>query len=84
MLRDPDEEKFDYFAWYGRKMKTQELRLKSKEELAELLRENRKKFDEERFLAREGKAKNVKSLKLIRKDIARILTLLGEKAEGRT
>ena len=46
--------------------------------------EYRKKLETERFLAREGKVKNVKNLKLIRKDIARILTLLGEKAEGRT
>ncbi len=65
-------------------MKTQELRQKSKNDLMELLMEYRKKLETERFLAREGKVKNVKNLKLIRKDIARILTLLGEKAEGRT
>ncbi|MBU6415355.1 50S ribosomal protein L29 [Patescibacteria group bacterium] len=54
------------------------MRQKPNDELRLLLKEHRQKLEHERFLAKEGKAKNVKSVKLIRKDIARMLTLLRE------
>ena len=57
-------------------MKTVELRQKSKEELKELLEEKRIKAEEVRLALRQKKTKNVKELSLIKKDIARILTLL--------
>lgn len=59
-------------------MKILELRQKPKTELNELLLEKRAKLAELRFLLYQKKAKNVKELSVIRKDIARILTLLKE------
>jgi len=57
-------------------MKIVEFRQKSKEELKTLLEEKRRHADELRFLLSQKKAKNVKELANIKKDIARILTLL--------
>lgn len=57
-------------------MKTTDLRGKSEGELKEILQEKRQRVDELIFLLRQKKVKNVKELSLVRKDIARILTLL--------
>lgn len=57
-------------------MRIQELRQKSKPELALLLRERLQRRDELRFLLPQKKVKNVKELAAVRKDIARIQTLL--------
>ena len=57
-------------------MKIAELRKKSQKELQELLREKRVRTDELQFLLRQKKVKNVKELFGLKKDIARILTLL--------
>lgn len=57
-------------------MKVNELRQKSKEELEALLQEKKSRVDELRFLLQQKKAKNVKEAAGIKKDIARILTLL--------
>lgn len=57
-------------------MKTAELRKKSKEELKELLQRERSKADELSWLLRQKKAKNVKELSGVKKNIARIMTLL--------
>lgn len=57
-------------------MKPHELREKSKEELEELLKDNKAKAAELRFLLPQKKVKNVKELMKIKKDIARIITLL--------
>lgn len=57
-------------------MKIQELRQKSKGELGELLEEKRTRLAELHFLLRQKKVKNVKEAAAIKKDIARILTLL--------
>lgn len=57
-------------------MKIAGLRQKSKEELKELLLEKRRRVDELHFLLRQKKVKNVKETANIKKDIARILTLL--------
>jgi len=59
-------------------MKIQELRQKSKEELRSLLQEKRKRLEELNFLLHQKKVKNVKEPAAIKKDIARILTLLKE------
>lgn len=57
-------------------MKIVELRQKSKEELMELLREKKTRIDELKFMLHQKKVKNVKEPANIKKDIARIMTLL--------
>ncbi len=60
-------------------MKAKELRQKTDQELSKLLSDLRKKFQEEYLNLKQGKTKNVKILKLIKKDIARILTIINER-----
>ena len=57
-------------------MKIQELRTKSKEELQALLAEKRQRLEEVRWLVGQKKSKNVKEAFFLRKEIARILTLI--------
>jgi len=57
-------------------MKMNELRQKSNEELAGLMRGSRLRIDELRFLLRQNKIKNVKETSAIKKDIARIQTII--------
>lgn len=57
-------------------MKIQELKTKSKEELQALLKEKRQRLEEARWLTTQKKAKNVKEAFFLRKEIARILTLI--------
>lgn len=52
------------------------MRQKSKDELQELLREKKWRIDELRFLLDQKKVKNVKEIAGVKKDIARIMTLL--------
>lgn len=59
-------------------MKVRELREKTKEELRRVLEEKRSRHAELRFLSRQRKVKNVREISAIKKDIARILTLLGQ------
>jgi len=57
-------------------MKIAELRQKSKEELKKLLQDSRERLRQLRFDLAAGKVKNVRELRKIKKDIARILTIL--------
>ena len=57
-------------------MKMNELRRKSREELAALLVQRRERIGALRFLLQQKKVKNVKEVALLKKDVARILTLL--------
>ena len=57
-------------------MKTQELRQRTKEELMHLLAESRKKMRELRFNLAAGKVKNIREIKKLKREIARILTIL--------
>jgi len=57
-------------------MKTTELQQKSKSELQKILSDNREKLRQLRFDLAAGKVKNVREVRKIKKDIARILTLL--------
>ncbi|OHA08976.1 MAG: 50S ribosomal protein L29 [Candidatus Sungbacteria bacterium RIFCSPLOWO2_01_FULL_59_16] len=57
-------------------MKAVLLRKKSAEELRAFLREKRLRREELELDIRQKKAKNVKEIREVRKDIARILTLL--------
>lgn len=60
-------------------MKIIELRQKSKEDLFSMLDGERHRAEELRIELHERKVKNVRELGKIRKDIARILTLIKEK-----
>jgi len=57
-------------------MKTTELQQKSKSELQKILSDDREKLRQLRFDLAAGKVKNVREVRKIKKDIARILTLL--------
>ncbi len=57
-------------------MKISELRQKSKEELQRLLIENRERLRGLGFDLASGKVKNVREIRGLKKEIARILTLL--------
>lgn len=58
------------------KIKIKDLRDKNQRELTDLLTDEREKFLSLRTKSHESKPKNVKSAREIRKNIARILTLL--------
>jgi len=60
-------------------MKTLELAQKSKSELQKLWQENKERLRQLSFDLVSGKVKNVREIRKIRKDIARILTILREK-----
>lgn len=59
-------------------MKVRELRQKPKTELDKLLKEKKTRLLNLRFDLSEGRVKNIREIKEIKKDIARILTLLNE------
>jgi ribosomal protein L29 len=59
-------------------MKAADLRKKLPAELKELLEEKKKRRDELVEALRQKKAKNVKDLSAVKKDIARILTVMRE------
>jgi large subunit ribosomal protein L29 len=62
--------------------KTKELKLKSDEELNQLLSDSQRKLRELRFNLASGKVKNVRAIRVLKKDIARILTILNEKSQN--
>jgi large subunit ribosomal protein L29 len=57
-------------------MKIKEIKQKSKSELQKTLRELREKLRQLRFDLEAGKVKNIREVRTIKKDIARILTCL--------
>jgi len=60
-------------------MKLSELKQKSRKELQKLLQNNQDKLRQLRFDLASGKVKNVREIRQIKKDIARILTKLCQK-----
>ncbi len=59
-------------------MKAFEIKQKSKKELKEALIEKKEKLRQLRFNLASGKVKNVREIRMIKKEIARILTFLSE------
>ncbi len=57
-------------------MKLVELKQKNKEELKKILPEDRERLRQLRFDLSAGKVKNVREIRNLKKEIARILTLL--------
>ncbi len=62
-------------------MKIKELRQKTEKELRDLLNEDRQKLGQLKFDLASKKLKDVNELRELRKDIARILTILNKKNE---
>lgn len=60
-------------------MEIKELKSKSVNELQHDLQELRSKLDELSFKARQSQIKNVRELRVVKKNIAKILTVLREK-----
>ena len=63
-------------------MKSKELRKKSVEDLNKLLLERRQRLEEVRMNVSSAESKDTESVKSIRKDIARILTIMTEHAKN--
>jgi len=63
-------------------MKIAEIRKKSKIELNDMLQSLRSKLRALRFDLASGKIKNVREIRKIKKDIARILTIYPSDSEG--
>ena len=59
-------------------MHASELRTKSPDELQQLLEEKRRDIDNVKFSLYQKKTKNVKEVKFMKKDVARILGVLRE------
>lgn len=59
-------------------MKAEELRKKDKKELKKLVQNLKKKLSDLRFKFSSNKLKNVKEINQLKKEIARILTILKE------
>ena len=57
-------------------MKSQELRQKSQDELEKLLQDSRERLRQLKFDLASGKVKNIREIREIKKDIARIQTCL--------
>lgn len=60
-------------------MKPTDLRKKTKEDLEKILKENKEKLSKSSFDLSLNKLKNVREIGKIKKEIARILTILKEK-----
>jgi large subunit ribosomal protein L29 len=65
-------------------MKIKELRSLSKEELAKKIKDGKEKLRQLRFDLTAGKVKNVREIRHIKKEIARINTLLNPKIQEKT
>lgn len=62
-------------------MKLNELKQVSKDELRQLVKGDKEKLRQMRFDLTAGKVKDVREIRQIKKEIARILTLLNVKSE---
>jgi large subunit ribosomal protein L29 len=63
-------------------MKIEELKQISKEELAAKIKENREKLRQMRFDLATGKVKDVREVRQLKKEIARIMTILNPKFQN--
>ena len=61
-------------------MKAEELRKKDKKELEASIQDLRKKLSDIRFKLSSNKLKNVKEVSNIKKDIAKMMTVINEKS----
>ncbi len=64
-------------------MKLKELKQKTDKELNDLFWENRKKLGEIKFASSTKKLKNVKEIRELKREIARIITILRERLNNK-
>jgi large subunit ribosomal protein L29 len=64
-------------------MKIKELRTKSPQELQNLLKELREKLRDLRFQIASKKLKKVREIRIVKKTIARVLTLLNQNTKSK-
>jgi len=64
-------------------MKVSDLRIKHKEEFPHMISENREKLRALRFDLASGKVKNVREVRKVKKNIARMFTLIKEAKNGK-
>ena len=64
-------------------MKIKEIEKKKENELQQLLKEKRERLRQLRFTLATGKVKNFREVRLIKKDIAKILTVVNRKEEDK-
>jgi len=62
-------------------MKLEELKGKTESELKKMIQDWREKLRQLRFDLAAGKVKNVREIRIIKKNIARILTILKERSK---
>ena len=62
-------------------MNIKELQLKELPELSQLLKEAKKHLDELGFKAHQGQLKSVREIRALKKDIARLLTVINSKQQ---
>jgi len=62
-------------------MKSEELKGKTESELKKMIQDWREKLRQLRFDLAAGKVKNVREIRIIKKNIARILTILKERSK---
>ena len=60
-------------------MEIAELKQKPKEELLKILQDSRERLGQLKFDLSSGKVKNIREIRQIKKDVARILTLFSQK-----
>ena len=60
-------------------MEIAELKQKPKEELLKILQDSRERLRQLKFDLSSGKVKNIREIRQIKKDVARILTLFSQK-----
>ena len=60
-------------------MDVAELKQKPKEELLKILQDSRERLRQLKFDLSSGKVKNIREIRQIKKDVARILTLFSQK-----
>lgn len=63
-------------------MEFKELLQKPEEELKKMLQDSRERLRQLKFDLSSGKVKNIREIRQIKKDIARILTLFSQKSHG--
>ena len=63
-------------------MEISEIKKKSQSELKKILAEKREKLRQLRFDLSSGKVKNVREIRMVKKDIARILTIMNLKLKA--
>ncbi len=60
-------------------MKIAEIKQKSEKELKRMLREKQEKLRGLRFDLSSGKIKNIREVRMVKKDIARLMTIINKK-----